>query len=294
MTNEAMRPPLPGQGRPAGRMQDADAGGGEEPPVLDQAFDADALYSLRAAVAAHAMQAGMPEGRTGDLVLVVHELAANAVWHGAGHGRLRIWDTGGALRCQISDDGAAGRRDPVTPGAGPAGTASWDIEFAHGLWLARQVADQVSIRTGPHGTVATVTFTLAPPGHQAPFQLSQHVLDGYPVVAVTGPLDARSAGQLGGAVLSLAAAAEVPCLIVDLSGLTWWDSAGLAALITAQEQVRAHPGGHMILAAPPGPLITRLREASPQEPFTVADTTAEAARMLGRSAPRRPGPGPDG
>ena len=55
-------------------------------PILDQVFDADSLYALRAAVAAHGAQAGLPPGRADDLVIAVHELAANAVRHGAGHG----------------------------------------------------------------------------------------------------------------------------------------------------------------------------------------------------------------
>src|ERR1700735_559198 len=56
-------------------------------PILDQAFDADSLYALRAAVAAHATQAGLPPGRADDLVIAVHELAANAGRHGAAPGR---------------------------------------------------------------------------------------------------------------------------------------------------------------------------------------------------------------
>src|SRR5580704_8412911 len=74
-------------------------------PILDQAFDAGSLYTLRAAVAAHATQAGLPPGRADDLVIAVHELAANAVRHGAGHGRLRIWRSDQNLLCEISDDG---------------------------------------------------------------------------------------------------------------------------------------------------------------------------------------------
>src|SRR5580704_10649277 len=79
-------------------------------PILDQAFDAGSLYALRAAVAAHATQAGLAPGRADDLVIAVHELAANAVRHGAGHGRLRVWRSEAALRCEITDDG-----QPQTP-----------------------------------------------------------------------------------------------------------------------------------------------------------------------------------
>src|SRR5512140_1793482 len=79
-----------------------------EPPALDQAFDNDSLYALRAAVAAHGSRAGLPEGRTRDLVLAVHELAANAVRHGAGEGRLRLWAAQDAVRCEVTDEGAPG------------------------------------------------------------------------------------------------------------------------------------------------------------------------------------------
>ena len=53
-------------------------------PVLDQAFDGDSLYALRAAVAAHAAEAGLPRQRVYNVVTAAHELAANAVRHGAG------------------------------------------------------------------------------------------------------------------------------------------------------------------------------------------------------------------
>src|SRR5579859_1058823 len=148
MTDDA-RSPWPPPDRAGGRLRGA---GGGEPPVLDQAFDGDSLYSLRAAVAAHASQSGMPEGRVWDVVLAVHELAANAVRHGAGHGRLRLWVTGGGIRCEVTDAGAeAGSRD----------AAPWPAEHGHGLWLVRQVADQASLDTGPSGTVAVIDFRFA-------------------------------------------------------------------------------------------------------------------------------------
>jgi anti-sigma regulatory factor (Ser/Thr protein kinase) len=128
-------------------------------PVLDQVFDGDSLYALRAAVAAHGMQAGLPEGRVGDLVLAVHELAANAVRHGAGRGRLQIWKVGGVLRCQVTDDGAERAADPDDAAAAPD-PARWSIEPGHGLWVIRQVADQTSLQGGSSGTVAEVSFTL--------------------------------------------------------------------------------------------------------------------------------------
>src|SRR5580698_819268 len=135
-------------------------------PILDQAFDAGSLYALRAAVAAHATQAGLPPGRADDLVIAVHELAANAVRHGAGHGRLRIWRSAAdqALLCEITDDGPPDTRHPPE-------AQQWRAEPGHGLSLVRQVADQATLRSGSSGTEATITFALAPPG--PPFRLDQ-------------------------------------------------------------------------------------------------------------------------
>jgi anti-sigma regulatory factor (Ser/Thr protein kinase) len=119
--------------------------------TLDQAFDGDSLYALRAAVAAHGSQAGLSEGRTRDLVLAVHELAANAVRHGAGQGRLRLWAAHDAVRCEITDEGAPGEADA-------ADAARWQAEPGHGLWLVRRIADSASVQSGASGTVATVIF----------------------------------------------------------------------------------------------------------------------------------------
>src|SRR5207245_142331 len=70
-----------------------------EPASLDQLFDDDSLYLVRAAVAAHASEAGLPGGRVRAVVLGVHALAATAVRHGAGQGRVRPWIPGAGIRC---------------------------------------------------------------------------------------------------------------------------------------------------------------------------------------------------
>ena len=137
-----------------------DSGPGETLPcadnaVLEQAFDGDSLYALRAAVAAHAAEAGLSRQRVYDIVAAAHELAANAVRHGAGHGRLRLWADGQALHCQVSDDGPADQ-DPTHQAA-----AAWQSEHAHGLWIIDQVADQVSLDRAASGTTVTVVFLIS-------------------------------------------------------------------------------------------------------------------------------------
>jgi anti-sigma regulatory factor (Ser/Thr protein kinase) len=145
--------------------------GAEVPPILTQDFDAGSLYALRAAVAAHATQAGAPEPRAGDIVLAVHELAVNAIRHGAGYGRLVVSNRDGVLHCQVTDDG----KPPAAEAGTGRGTttashegAPWPSEKGHGLWLVRQVADHVSLQAGPGGTIAAASFTLPPPGDQSP------------------------------------------------------------------------------------------------------------------------------
>jgi len=157
---------------------------GARTPLLDQEFDSGTLYALRAAVQAHASRAGLSEDRVGEVVLAVHELAANAIAHGAGHGRLRMWDLAGALSCEIVDAGPAGpgsapspagagsAPSPAGPGAAsspgeaggpPAVVDPWPAVDGHGLWLVQHVADQLDLRSGLRGTRAIVTFALPLP-----------------------------------------------------------------------------------------------------------------------------------
>jgi anti-sigma regulatory factor (Ser/Thr protein kinase) len=142
-------------------------------PDLDRAFAPGTLPELRAEVLAQARRAGLSESRAIDVVLAVHELAANSVRHGAGTGRLRMWKLTGALCCQVDDgDPPASGDSPGRP-AGRISTAasqtrasrltpmsSWPSEPGHGLWVVRQVADHTHVVPGPGGTRVRLTFDL--------------------------------------------------------------------------------------------------------------------------------------
>jgi anti-sigma regulatory factor (Ser/Thr protein kinase) len=123
-------------------------------PPLEQDFDAGSLYMVRAAASAHAAAAGLSRQRVYDVTSAVHELAANAVIHGGGHGRLRLWTRDGYLYCRVSDNGPVGAaRPPEVP---------WPVGHGHGLWIVAQVADNSSIDHGPAGTTVTARFALTP------------------------------------------------------------------------------------------------------------------------------------
>ena len=108
----------------------------------------DTLADLRHLTAAEAERSGLSSRRTHDLVLAVHEIAANSVRHGGGRGVLRIWLEADTLICDIRDSG----RIAVQPLVGRVRptlnqTSGW------GLWLANQLCDLVQLRELPHGSV---------------------------------------------------------------------------------------------------------------------------------------------
>lgn len=124
------------------------------PPVLDLGFDSGTLQTVRARLRGCASRIGFPEGQVEDVVLAVHELAANAVCHGGGAGRLRVWNLAGALYCQVDDGAGLGEGEP----ADQAAVNSLPCEPGHGLWVVQQLADQVQALSRPGGTSVLIRF----------------------------------------------------------------------------------------------------------------------------------------
>lgn len=145
---------------------------GNAAPLLDLTFDSGTLLTLRGEVRACAIQSGFPEDRAGDVVLAIHELAANAIVHDGGAGRLRIWKLTRALQCQVDDGDLMRSREAETGRGGvggirpssassPASVNPLPSEKGHGLWMARQLADQVRTLSGLHGTSVLIAFDLS-------------------------------------------------------------------------------------------------------------------------------------
>jgi anti-sigma regulatory factor (Ser/Thr protein kinase) len=124
--------------------------------LLDEPFGERDLTALRNAVAAHADRAGVSANRIDDLTLIVAELSANAVRHGGGQGRLRLWVNAHSIVCQVSDDGP-GLLIPL-PDVRPPAT----ISGGRGLWLVQQYADSIDV-TNPPGGGAVITVVIARP-----------------------------------------------------------------------------------------------------------------------------------
>jgi anti-sigma regulatory factor (Ser/Thr protein kinase) len=123
--------------------------------LLDLPFSEGELVGLREAVAAHADAAGLDSARTEDLVLIAHELATNAVRHGGGRGRLRLWKEGNTILCRVTDDGPGlpPALEPLTrPDPGSAG--------GRGMWLVTRFADRIEINRNGHGGDVTAEVYL--------------------------------------------------------------------------------------------------------------------------------------
>jgi anti-sigma regulatory factor (Ser/Thr protein kinase) len=139
---------------------------GEQPPpvtadtpvdgVLDVALDADTLYAMRAAVAAHASAFGLAEPKIEKLLVVATELAANSLRHGGGCAALRLWCQDNTVYCQVTDEGP-GIGDPATVGTGPIPLTA---DGGRGLWLVRQLADDLTIVNHHPGSTVTASVRL--------------------------------------------------------------------------------------------------------------------------------------
>jgi anti-sigma regulatory factor (Ser/Thr protein kinase) len=125
--------------------------------ALDQRFDRDSLYALRSAVAAHASSLGAPSERVSHLVIIASELASNAIQHGGGQGRLRLWQTNGMLHCEVSDAGP-GIADPQ--GAGGVAPSAF-APNGRGLWIVRRLTAGMKIESSERGATVLATVALS-------------------------------------------------------------------------------------------------------------------------------------
>jgi anti-sigma regulatory factor (Ser/Thr protein kinase) len=139
---------------------------GTNPPaqvVLDIDFDLSSLYPMRAAVAAHAGRLNLSDRIMENLLIVAGEQATNAIRHGGGSGRLRLWRDHDVLYCQVSDDG-----DGIADTTVGLHAPHHDVQGGRGLWLMRQLADDIDITSSVAGTVITATFHLTADPPQTP------------------------------------------------------------------------------------------------------------------------------
>ena len=110
--------------------------------------------------------------------------------------------------------------------------------------------------------------------------LSTRECDGQVVVALRGELDVADAASVAAALAAVAGRERA--VIVDLAGLEFIDSSGLAALVLARKQAR-YAEGELLLAAPQQQVLRVLTATRLVDVFSVHASVDEAAGSAGRS-----------
>ena len=104
---------------------------------------------------------------------------------------------------------------------------------------------------------------------------------GHVVVVLCGELDVTDAADIAAALAIVAAGA--PEIIVDLAGLEFIDSSGVAALARGRKLAR-HAGGDLLLAAPRREVLRVLTLTRLIDVFPVHPSVDEAAGHARRTA----------
>ena len=128
----------------------------EPDTLLTRDFDADSMGGLRQELSTVGTAAGLDDVPLARFILAVNEVCTNAVRHGGGHGRLRLWREDGYLWCEIVDFGRGIPRGRLTPDhrPRPGHIGGW------GLWLVHHICTTVRIDTGRDGTRVRLAYPL--------------------------------------------------------------------------------------------------------------------------------------
>ena len=116
--------------------------------------DVGGLRGLRTALTAWAAEHGFAAEAAEDVLVAVTEVATNGLRHGEGTVRVRAWHHGDTLIVQCDD--AGGR--PIPAAAGYHRPRPFAAVGGRGLWLARQLADVVTVSSAPGRTAVCLQF----------------------------------------------------------------------------------------------------------------------------------------
>lgn len=123
--------------------------------LLAESFDHSRVTALRHSIASCSADAGLRGDRLDDFVVAVNELLTNAVRHGGGIGRIRLWCADASVVCEVTDRGTGlanpGRRD--RPAVDEPG--GW------GLFLADKLTDSFDLQTGAEGTTVRISTRIS-------------------------------------------------------------------------------------------------------------------------------------
>ncbi|MDA0636379.1 ATP-binding protein [Nonomuraea sp. MCN248] len=104
------------------------------------------LPRVREFAACGALELGMRKEAVDDFVIAVNEVATNAVTHGDDAARVRLWSDSGEIVIEVHDGGT------WKPGPQPGSVGGM------GLWVARLLASDLTLRVGGDGSTVIMRF----------------------------------------------------------------------------------------------------------------------------------------
>ncbi|GAA2389757.1 hypothetical protein Cme02nite_75670 [Catellatospora methionotrophica] len=119
----------------------------DSPPRLDVTGPHD-LAALRAAVEQALLRDGFAAYAVQGFMLAVSEVATNAILHGVAPVRVRLWSDARRALCAVSDGGTC-----FSPYSGYLPTDREVGAGGMGLWLARQMSDDLTVDAADGGCV---------------------------------------------------------------------------------------------------------------------------------------------
>jgi anti-sigma regulatory factor (Ser/Thr protein kinase) len=129
---------------------------GEHEPAFWQITDD--LSKLRREVFDYGTRAGLSGVRLQDLVLAVNEATANVLDHAHGEGDVRAWHDEHSVTVEVRDRLGLlvpAHADAVNPGVGTL--------RGRGIWLMRQLCDEVRITRDAQGSAVLLRQAFVPP-----------------------------------------------------------------------------------------------------------------------------------
>jgi anti-anti-sigma factor len=225
---------------------------------------ADELAGLRRTATAWALVAGLSEDSAYDLELTLGEAAANVVDHAypddAGTFDVSLECTGRGVRVTVAD---RGRWRPPPADAGCRG---------RGLHLIRSICEEVDLTADENGT--TIRFHVPavpdtrtsaplpqPPEHTAVSGLADGADDRVQLIRLTGDLDSATVADVRDPLLTRIGEQDDRPVEVDLTGLDYLSSSGIALLLEAAELAKGRGRLMTVVTAPRG-APTRILELS--------------------------------
>jgi len=124
--------------------------------LAERAFRQGDVPAVRRFTQAFGAHAGIGAARLADFVLAVSEAAACATAVGPCIARVRLWMAGTRAFCEVRADGML-----LLRARGPQPVGRVGEEEALRRWVLRQLADHVSVASGPDGVRVMLSMNVA-------------------------------------------------------------------------------------------------------------------------------------